>query len=80
MKIVIRYDNKYRVPDLTGSIYLKVVKIGEVGYYILKYSSLSTKKVRLYRILEKVSPLFYRLELLATISRIYPIISIIYLE
>jgi len=51
-----------------------------VGYYIPKLSSLLIKKVRLYKILEKISPLVYKLELPPSISRIYLVILIIYLE
>ena len=58
--LVVRYNLKYRVLDLVGSIYLKLTKIGDAGYYIPKLSSLLIKKVRPYRILEKISPLVYK--------------------
>ena len=79
-KMSARYDSKYRIPDLAGMVYLKLAKTGDPGYYIPKSSSLSTKKVGLYKILQKVSPLVYKLELPPSMSRIYPVISVIHLE
>lgn len=61
-------------------MYLKLAKISNISYYILKLSSLLIKKVRPFKILEKISLLVYKLELLLSISRIYPIILVIYLE
>ncbi len=79
-KMALRYDSKHRVPDLVGSAYLRLAKTGDAGYHIPKTSSLSTKRVGPYRILEKVSPLAYRLELPPGMSRTHPVISVIHLE
>ena len=46
-----RYNSKYRIPDLVGMVYLKLAKTGDLGYYIPKSSSLSIKRVGLYKIL-----------------------------
>jgi len=80
IKMAARYDSKHRIPDRAGSAYLKLGKTGDAGYHIPKSSSLSTKKVGPYRILQKVSPLAYRLELPPSMSRIHPVISVIHLE
>ncbi len=79
-KMALRYDAKHRIPDLVGSVSLKLAKTGDAGYHIPKTSSLSTKRVGPYRILEKVSPLAYRLELPPGMSKTYPVISVIHLE
>ena len=79
-KMAVRYDSKHRVPDLVGNVYLKLAKTGDAGYHIPKTSSLSTKRVGPYRILEKVSPLAYRLELPPSMAKVYPVISVIHLE
>lgn len=78
--MVARYDLKNRIPDIASSAYLKLAKTGDAGYHIPKSSSLSTKKVGPYKILQQVSPLAYRLELPPSMSSIHPVISVIHLE
>ena len=77
VKIAIRYDEKHRIPNSLGSVYLKLAKTGDSGSHIPKHSSPSTKKVRPFKILDRISPLSYKLELPATM-RIYPVISVVY--
>lgn len=78
--MTVRYDSKYRISDLTEEIYLKLAKIEDADYYISKSFSLFIKKIGPYKIVKKISPLIYRLELLLSISRVYSIIFVIYLK
>ena len=59
---------------------MKLAKTGDADYHIPKASSLSTKKVGPYRILEKISPLAYCLKLPPSMSKVYSVISVIHLE
>ena len=78
-KMAVRYDAKHRIPDLQGHVYLKLAKTGDNGYHIPKHSSLSTKKVGPFKILDKISPLAYRLQLPPSM-KIHPVISVVHLE
>lgn len=78
-KMALRFDEKHRPPDLTGSVYLKLAKPGHPGYHVPQASSLSSKKVGPFRIVQKVSSLAYKLELPETM-RIHDVVSIVHLE
>ena len=78
-KMAARYDAKHRTPDLQGYVYLKLAKTGTNGYHVPRHSSLSTKKIGPYKILEKISRLAYKLELPKSM-KIHPVISVAHLE
>ena len=80
IKIIVRYNSKYKISDLVDNVYLRLAKIEDVEYYIFKLFFLFTKKVDSYKILEKINNLFYKLELLLSISRVHLVILVIYLE
>ena len=78
-KMVIWYNTKHQVPSLEGQVYIRLTKAENAGYHLPKNSSLLTKKIGPFRILNKVGALTYRIELPKTI-KIHPFISIIHLE
>ena len=62
-----------------GRVYLKLAKTGDAGYHIPKKFSLSTQKIRPFKVLEKVGALTYRLKLPKNM-KIHPVISVRHLE
>jgi hypothetical protein len=77
--MAIIFDAKHRPPRLEGKVFLKVTKLGKPGYHVPNQSSLSPKKLGPFRIIRKVSPLAYELELPDSM-RNHPVISVIHLE
>ena len=78
--MTIKYDVKYRISNLIENVYLKFVKTNNINYYIFKIFSLFMKRVRLYKILEKINSLTYKLKLFSNMIKIYSIIFVIYLK
>ncbi len=73
-RMAVRYGSKNRIPDLVGSVYFELAKIGDARYDIPRNSSLSTKKDGPYRILEQISTLPCRLQLRPGMANTYPVI------
>ena len=80
MKIIIKYNIKYRTFNLIRNIYFKLIKIKNIDYYISKKNLLFIKKVSLYKFFKKINTLIYKLKFLSNIFKIYLIILIIYLK
>jgi len=79
-RITIYYNSNYCFLDFKDCIYIKIIKIREVDYYLLiKSTSLSTKKIELFKIIRKINNLVYKLKLSKYI-KIYNIIFVIYLK
>ena len=66
-----KYDIKYEISKFIKKIYLKLIKIENIIYYILKSFSLFIKKIDFHKILKKVNFLTYKLKLAFNISRFY---------
>ena len=66
-----KYDVKYEISKFIKKIYLKLIKIENIIYYILKSFSLFIKKIDFHKILKKVNLLTYKLKLAFNISRFY---------
>lgn len=79
MRIVVTFNANYKPLALSSKVYIRVIKIGEHGYYIPNRIGLSAKLISPYSIKRKLSDLTYELELPEN-SRLYPVISVIYLE
>jgi len=77
--MAIYYNNRYSKVNLGDIAYIKLTRKLRHSYYIPFTSTLNIIKVSLYKVLKKVSKLVYQLDLLF-IMKLYPIISIIYLE
>lgn len=52
-KMAVHYDARYRAPELSGSVYLKLAKTGNAGYHLPKTSSLSTKRAGPLKIMSR---------------------------
>jgi len=77
--MAIYYNNRHSKVNLGDMAYIKLTRKLGHSYYIPFASTLDIIKVGLYKVLKKVSKLVYQLDLLP-IMKLYPIISIIYLE
>jgi Chromo (CHRromatin Organisation MOdifier) domain len=78
-KMATYFDAAHRPPQLTGKVFIRLVRTGQRGYQLPKSSKLSTIRMGPYRIKRKVNELAYKLELPAH-TRIHPVISCIHLE
>ena len=78
--MMIKYNIKYEISNFVDKIYLKLIKIEEIKYHISKSFLLFIKKINFYKISKKINFLIYKLKFSLSISRIYLIIFIIYLE
>ena len=79
-KIILIFDAKYRSFYLENSIYLKLIKIDDVEYYLLKISFLFIKKIDFFKIKKKISDLIYQLNFSKSIKQMHDVISIIHLK
>lgn len=61
-KMTILWDKAHRPPDLTGKVYIKIAKQGQLGYHILGSSSLTAKKLGPFPIRCRVGKLAYELQ------------------
>jgi len=79
-KIIFYFDRKYKLIILKNSVYLRVVyDPRKIKYRLPDNIYLSPVKLDSYKILERIKPLAYRLDLSNDI-RIHPIIFVIHLE
>ena len=80
VKMILIFDAKHKSPHLESSIYLKLVKVDNVEYYLLKTLFLFIKKIDFFKIKKKINDLIYQLNFSKSIRRMHDVISIIYLE
>ena len=78
-KMTIDFDKKHKSFNLIESIYIKLAKIERSNYHIFYASSLSAKKIKSFKIKQKVNELIYQLDLLKTM-KIHNVIFVIYLK
>ncbi|OJD14940.1 hypothetical protein AJ78_04755 [Emergomyces pasteurianus Ep9510] len=74
------FDDNHQLMKLSGKAYLHVVRKGTSEYTLSEHTTLHPIKIGPFRIIEKVSPLSYRLDLPRRFRSIHPVISIIHLE
>jgi RNase H-like domain found in reverse transcriptase/Reverse transcriptase (RNA-dependent DNA polymerase)/Integrase zinc binding domain/Chromo (CHRromatin Organisation MOdifier) domain len=78
-RMAVYFDDQHRPPNLTGKVFIKLVKGGQKGYQLPRSSKLSTIKMGPYPIKRRIGELAYELDLPAH-TRIHPVISCIHLE
>ena len=53
IKIIIKYNIKYRISNFIKNAYLKLIKMRKINYHIFKNSFLFIKKIDFYKIFKK---------------------------
>ena len=79
IKIILFFDDKYRVFNLIDFVYLKLTKIDRSKYHVFDFSFIFVKKIELFRILKRVNDLIYRFELF-NFFRIHDVVFVIHFE